>query len=144
MRRPNFTNCFSHQFSSVQDGIYVLRKGHMCSTLCFRSFPNVAFETVFNVCLTDNGALLSFQERLSSTSSFHTSFHTSLYVCFSLPGPRMWSDWPRSSTRVAARPARCWWRWEPRPWKHHTSLNCWMSFTWRMCCRSWWSLVSPG
>ena len=35
-----------HQSSSVQDGIYALRKAHMCSTPSLRSFPNVAFETV--------------------------------------------------------------------------------------------------
>ena len=33
------------QFSSVQDGISVLRKAHMRSTLSL-SFPNIAFETV--------------------------------------------------------------------------------------------------
>ena len=32
--------------SSVQNGIYVLGKAHMCSTPSLRSFPNVAFETV--------------------------------------------------------------------------------------------------
>ena len=32
--------------SSVQDGICALRKAHMRSTPSFRSFPNVAFETV--------------------------------------------------------------------------------------------------
>ena len=32
------------QFSSVQDGIYVLWKAHMRSTPSLRSFPNVAFE----------------------------------------------------------------------------------------------------
>ena len=34
------------QFSSVQDGIYVLGKKHMHSSLSLRSFPNIAFETV--------------------------------------------------------------------------------------------------
>ena len=34
------------QFSSVQDGIYALRKAHMRSTPSLRSFPNVALETV--------------------------------------------------------------------------------------------------
>ena len=34
------------QFSSVQDGIYVLGKVHMHSTLSLKRFPNVAFETV--------------------------------------------------------------------------------------------------
>ena len=34
------------QISSVQDGIYVLGKAHMCSTPSHRSFPNVVFETV--------------------------------------------------------------------------------------------------
>ena len=33
-------------FSSVQDGIYALRKAHMHSTSSLRSFPSVAFETV--------------------------------------------------------------------------------------------------
>ena len=33
-------------FSLVQDGIYVLRKVHMHSTLSLRSFPSVAIETV--------------------------------------------------------------------------------------------------
>ena len=32
--------------SSVQDGIYVLRKDHTRSTPSLRSFPNIAFETV--------------------------------------------------------------------------------------------------
>ena len=34
------------QQSSVQDGIYVFRKAHMCSTLSLRSFPNIAFKKV--------------------------------------------------------------------------------------------------
>ena len=34
------------QFSSVQDGICALGKVHMLSTLSYRSFPSVAFETV--------------------------------------------------------------------------------------------------
>ena len=34
------------QFSSVQDGIYVLGKARMHSTLSPRSFPNVAFKMV--------------------------------------------------------------------------------------------------
>ena len=34
------------QFSSVQDGIYALRKAHMRSTPSLRNFSNVTFETV--------------------------------------------------------------------------------------------------
>ena len=34
------------QISSVQDGIYVLGKAHMCSTPSHRSFSSVVFETV--------------------------------------------------------------------------------------------------
>ena len=34
------------QFTSVQDGIYVIGKAHMRSTLSLRSFPNVSFEMV--------------------------------------------------------------------------------------------------
>ena len=34
------------QLSSVQDGIHMLRKSHMHSSLSLRSFPNVAFEMV--------------------------------------------------------------------------------------------------
>ena len=33
-------------FSSIQDGIYVLRKAHVRSTPSLRGFPNVAFKTV--------------------------------------------------------------------------------------------------
>ena len=33
-------------FSSVQDGIYALKKAYMRSTPSLRSFPSVAFETV--------------------------------------------------------------------------------------------------
>ena len=41
--------------------------------LSLRSFPNVTFETVYNVRLTDDGPLSSFQGRSSSASSFHAS-----------------------------------------------------------------------
>ena len=34
------------QFSSVHDGMYAFGKAHMRSTPSFRSFPNVALETV--------------------------------------------------------------------------------------------------
>ena len=37
---------FSREFLSVQDGVCMLRKAHMRSTLSLRSFPNVAFETM--------------------------------------------------------------------------------------------------
>ena len=58
--------------SSVQDGIYVFRQAHVRSTPSLRNFPNVAFETVpVFVLLT---MTLSFQGRLPSASSFHTSF----------------------------------------------------------------------
>ena len=41
------------QFSSVQDGMYALRKTHKRSTPSLRHFLNVAFETVLMfVCLT--------------------------------------------------------------------------------------------
>ena len=56
--------------SSVQDGIYALRKAHVHSDPSLRSFPNVAFEMVPT---TNNGPLLSFQGRSSRTSSFHAS-----------------------------------------------------------------------
>ena len=46
----------------------------MCSTTSLRIFPNVAFETVPSVHLTDDGALSSFQGRLSGASSFHACF----------------------------------------------------------------------
>ena len=36
----------SVQFSSVQDGIYMLGKAHMRSTPSLRSFPSFSFETV--------------------------------------------------------------------------------------------------
>ena len=36
----------SVQFSSVRDGVSVLRKARMCSTPSLRDFPNVAFQTV--------------------------------------------------------------------------------------------------
>ena len=36
---------YSH-LSSIQDGIYALRKAHMRSTPILRSFPNVALETI--------------------------------------------------------------------------------------------------
>ena len=60
-------------FSSVQDGIYTPRKAHMRSTPSLRSFPNVAFETIPTIRLTDDGPLSSFQRRSSSASSFHAS-----------------------------------------------------------------------
>ena len=56
--------------SSVQDGIYALRKAHVHSAPSLRSFPNVVFEMVPT---TNNGPLLSFQGRSSRTSSFHAS-----------------------------------------------------------------------
>ena len=60
------------QFTSVQDGIYVLAKAHMRSTPSVRSFPNIAFEMVSMFvmvsrfhwafyCLIDDGPLWSFQ-----------------------------------------------------------------------------------
>ena len=54
--------------SSVQDGIYALRKAH----LSFRSFLNIASE-ISNVHLIDSGPLWPFQGRLPSTSSFYVS-----------------------------------------------------------------------
>ena len=43
----NVTECDANsQFSSIQDGIYVLKKAHMRSALSLRSFPNNAFEMV--------------------------------------------------------------------------------------------------
>ena len=57
--------------SSVQDGIHALGKTHVHSVPSLRSFPNVAFETVpMFAWLTNNGPLLSFQGKSSSTSSF--------------------------------------------------------------------------
>ena len=39
-------------YSSVQDGIYALRKAHMCSILSLRSFLNISFEMVpMFICL---------------------------------------------------------------------------------------------
>ena len=49
MRRSSTTSnqpAKTAQFSSVYDGIYVLRKAHMRSTTSSRHFPGVAFETV--------------------------------------------------------------------------------------------------
>ena len=37
---------FTAEFSSVQDGIYVLRKAHKCSTPSPRSFPSITFQMV--------------------------------------------------------------------------------------------------
>ena len=45
-RKSESCSTFTSKFSSVQDGIYVLGKAHMRSTLSLRSFPSVAFETV--------------------------------------------------------------------------------------------------
>ena len=42
----NPSSSSSLQFSSDQDGIYVLGKAHVRSTPSLRSFANVAFETV--------------------------------------------------------------------------------------------------
>ena len=61
------------QFSSVQDGIYVLGKAsiyalHPISQKC----PQCCLWNSSNVHLTDDGHLSSFQERASSASSFHT------------------------------------------------------------------------
>ena len=61
------------QFSSVQDGIYALRKAHMRFTQSLSSFPHVAFEMVPDFCLTDDGPFSSIQGRLSSAASFHAS-----------------------------------------------------------------------
>ena len=49
----------SGQFSSVQDGIYVLGKAHICSSLSLRSFPNVAFETSIVHLINDGPLILS-------------------------------------------------------------------------------------
>ena len=46
LRRRRFAAHGMLQFSSVQDGIYALRKARMRSTQSLRSFPNEAFETV--------------------------------------------------------------------------------------------------
>ena len=56
------------QFSSVQAGIYALGKAHMHPNPSLRSFPNVAFKTVSNVRLIDEGPLSPFEERSSGTS----------------------------------------------------------------------------
>ena len=65
------------QLSSVQDGIYALGKAHMRSKPSLRSFPKVAFETVWNGI---------FNVRVSSTRSYLSS---NLSVCFF---PAEWSS----------------------------------------------------
>ena len=61
------------QFSSVQDGIYVLWTVHMGSTTSLRSFPHRCLWNGSNVRLIADGPLSSFQGRSSSASSFHAS-----------------------------------------------------------------------
>ena len=46
---------------------------HMSSTPSHRSFPNVAFETSSNVCLTDSGPVLTSEGRSSTAGFFYAS-----------------------------------------------------------------------
>ena len=60
------------QFSSVQDGIYVIGKASIYALHAIsQKFPQCCLWNSSNVRLTD-GPLSSFQERSSSASSFHT------------------------------------------------------------------------
>ena len=47
---------------------------YMYTTPSLRKFPQCCLWNCFSVCLTDDGPLSSFQGRLSTASSFHTSF----------------------------------------------------------------------
>ena len=57
------------QLSSVQYGMYALRKAHMCSTPSLRGFPS-------------NGPFTSFQGRLSNTLSFYACLLQALWCFF--------------------------------------------------------------
>ena len=60
--------------SSVEGGIYVLRKAHdYVLHPVSQKFPQCRRWNGSSVHLVDTGPLLSFQGRLSSTSSFHPS-----------------------------------------------------------------------
>ena len=67
---------YGKQFSSIQDGVYALRKAYMRSTPSLRSFSNIAFETV-PMCVwlrwQPSWTLSSFQGRLSCASPFQAS-----------------------------------------------------------------------
>ena len=60
------------ELSSVQNGIYALRKVHMRSTPSLK-FPQRCLWSSSSVRRIDDGPLSSFQGRSSSASSFHAS-----------------------------------------------------------------------
>ena len=64
------------QFTSVQDGIYVLGNTYMCSTPYLRSFPNAAFEMVpMFVWLT-----MALSRPFKETGSEHTKGSKELFI----------------------------------------------------------------
>ena len=68
-------NCcaFCSHFSSVQDGICVLKKKHYALHPISQKFPQRCLWNGSNVRLIDEGPLSSFQGRSTSVSSFHAS-----------------------------------------------------------------------
>ena len=68
-------NCcaFCRCFSSVEDGICVLKTPHYALHLVSQKFPQCCLWNGSSVHLIDDGPFSSFQGRLSSASSFHTS-----------------------------------------------------------------------
>ena len=94
---PSLASCAysSVQFSSVQDGIYALRKAHMRSTPSLRSFPSLALETVpMLVWLMRNGMCMVWKAhiyRVNDGSRIIRTLICAVVIAYSQSKIKRWS-----------------------------------------------------
>ena len=80
------------QFSSVPDGIFMFRKAHTLHPIS-QKFPQHYILNSFSVCLIDDCPFLSFQGRLSGSSSFFASLLQAIDGVMSLAlCPQIWQQ----------------------------------------------------